>query len=101
MSGTRVFRSRVYGRMHKRRRHELGLGSFRREEVWARMAAEEAALKAAFRRRRKAWWRRLLELACFALGWLRVRLQAALRSHPPSRAASAPHSATGAAGQGR
>jgi len=101
MSGSRVFRSRGYGRMHKRRRQQLGLGGFRREEVWTRMAAEEAALKAAFRRRPRVWWRRLLDLAWCALLWLRVRLQAALRSHVPSRGASAPHTATGAAGRGR
>jgi len=100
MSGTRVFRSRVYGRMHKRRRQQLGLGGFRREEVWTRMAAEEAALKGAFRRRHRPWWRRLLDLAWLALVWLLVRLQAALRSHLPSRGASAPHTATGVAGQG-
>ena len=101
MSRTRVFRSRVYGRMHKRRRHELGLGGFRREEVWAMMEAEETAVKAAFRRRRWPWWRRLLHLAWCALVSLPVRLPAALRSHPPSRGASAPHTATGAAGRGR
>jgi len=82
VSGARVFRSRG-------------------EEVRARMAAEEAALKAAFRGRRGRWWRRLRDLAYLAPVWLRVRLLRAVRSHPPSRGAIAPHSATGAAVQGR
>jgi hypothetical protein len=101
VSGTRVFRSRVYGRMHKRRRHELGLGGFRREEVWQRMAAEEARLAAAVRPRPRRSWRRPLDWAWFAFVWLRVRLLRAVRSHPSSRGAIAPHSATGAAVQGR
>jgi hypothetical protein len=56
----RVFHSRVYGAMNKRRRQQLGLARFPREQVWAKMRAEEERLAEAVRRRPLAWWQRLL-----------------------------------------
>jgi hypothetical protein len=94
-----MFHSRVYGAMHKRQRRRLGLAGHRREEVWRMMAEQEAQLAAAAGLRFRRWWRRLLDWAWLRLVWLRVRLFGGGRRHRPSRAASAPHSATDAAAQ--
>lgn len=67
MARARVFRSRFYGRMHKRRRREMGLAGFKREEVWARMATEEARIRALVGARRAPWWKRLFLALCGAV----------------------------------
>jgi hypothetical protein len=102
---SRVFRSRVYGRMNKQGRRRLGLQGHRREDVWRMMAEQEASLAAT------AWWRSLpgwRRLWLRLLVWLRkaprfgrVGQVRAGRSRSPSRAATAPPAATGAATQGR
>jgi hypothetical protein len=65
---TRPFRSHVYGRMHKRRRRELGLGGFPREETWARMAEEERRIAVARWWAGLTWWQRMWHRV---LAWLR------------------------------
>lgn len=102
---SRVFHSRVYGAMHKRARRRLGLGRYRREEVWRLMAEEEVALAATTWWRSLSWWRRLwLRLA----RWLtkgatsgRTALIRAYRRCIQGERANAPHSATGAVVQRR
>jgi len=100
---SRLFHSRVYGSMNKRRRRALGLGRYSREAVWAGMAAEEARLTAlalAARRRARPWWRRLVDRVWLALVWLWVRLSGAGRTHSPSRGLSASPRGTRAARRG-
>jgi hypothetical protein len=60
---SRVWHSRVYGSMNKHQRRKLGLGRYRREDVWRRMAAQEATIMAAATQRQKPWWRRILDWA--------------------------------------
>jgi len=102
---SRVFRSRVYGRMNKRGRRRLGLQGHRREDVWRMMAEQEASLAAtawwgSLSRWRRLWMRLLMWLRK-APSFGRVGQVGAGRSRPPSRGASAPRTATGAAPQGR
>jgi hypothetical protein len=58
-----VFHSAVYGAMNKRQRRRLGMAGYRREEVWARMAAEEGrmrAARAALAWKVTPWWRKVV-----------------------------------------
>jgi hypothetical protein len=64
---SRVFHSKIFGCVNKRRRRQLGFAGRRREDVWRLMAEQEAKLTAVARLaayRRLPWWRRL---------WARLR----------------------------
>lgn len=98
---SKVFRSRLYGKMNAKRRRALGLAGHRREEIWRLMAREETAIGKALWWRSLSWWRRLLVRLRRAAVRLCVGLRRAVRRQDPEWRPRAPHAPTDAAVRGR